>query len=436
METGWRTSETEVKNIAQQILSILVYLHSQEPPVIHRDIKPNNLIRSDNGGIYLVDFGAVQNTYYNTLMQGSTVVGTYGYMAPEQFRGQALPATDLYSLGATLLYLITHRSPAELPQDTLKLNFRHSVNISESFADWLERMVEPDLDERFASAEIALAQLFAIKKVKQKKLLTRIGVGVLVVGVIAGINSYKWWFLSRIGFYPSGMCNLRISQNYIEQGGKLDIIATEEKFSTLFCMLEENEEKAKIFEKIILSIENISKLINYSNNENKSLLQKAVQYSDYNNYKSIELLIRLDADVNAKSKNNEVILIDAILRYNLYPCAEFSNANHKKIVKLLIKQGADVNAKNSYGLTALFYVSNRDIAQLLIEHGADVNIRNNDGQTPLFRADINIAKLLIEHGADVNVKDNYGSTPLSSAQKDKASLLIEHGANGGVRNLN
>ncbi len=73
VENGWRTTEKEVKNIAQQILEILIYLHSLDPLVIHRDIKPNNLIRSHKGKIYLVDFGAVQNTYYNTLMQGSTV---------------------------------------------------------------------------------------------------------------------------------------------------------------------------------------------------------------------------------------------------------------------------------------------------------------------------------------------------------------------------
>ena len=90
VESGWRANETEVKKIARQVLEILSYLHSLKPPVIHRDIKPNNLIRSDDGTIYLVDFGAVQNTYYNTLMQGSTVVGTYGYMAPEQFRSKAL----------------------------------------------------------------------------------------------------------------------------------------------------------------------------------------------------------------------------------------------------------------------------------------------------------------------------------------------------------
>ena len=88
--------EIEVKQIVEQVLLILVYLHSLDPPVIHRDIKPDNIIRDRQGNIYLVDFGAVQNTYHNTLMQGSTVVGTYGYMSPEQFRAKAVPATALH----------------------------------------------------------------------------------------------------------------------------------------------------------------------------------------------------------------------------------------------------------------------------------------------------------------------------------------------------
>ncbi len=83
-------------------------------------------------------------------MRGSTVVGTYGYMAPEQFRGQAVPTTDLYGLGATLLFLLTHRSPAELPTDRLKIDFRSRVQISEDFADCLEKMLDPDVEERFS----------------------------------------------------------------------------------------------------------------------------------------------------------------------------------------------------------------------------------------------------------------------------------------------
>lgn len=159
VDTGWRGSEADIKEIAAQILQILIYLHELHPPVIHRDIKPQNLIRRSDGTITLVDFGAVQDTYRHTQVGGSTVVGTYGYMPPEQFRGKALPASDLFSLGATILFLLTGRSPADLPEVRMKINFRDAVNVSPSFADWLERMLEPAAEDRFTSARDALAAL-------------------------------------------------------------------------------------------------------------------------------------------------------------------------------------------------------------------------------------------------------------------------------------
>jgi eukaryotic-like serine/threonine-protein kinase len=159
VESGGRVDEAEARRIATAILEVLVYLHGLNPPVIHRDIKPQNIIRRDDGRIYLVDFGAVQTVYRDSLRQGSTVVGTYGYMAPEQFRGQAVPATDLYSLGATLLFLLTHQSPADLPQERLRINFRPYVAVSEAFADWLDPLIDPLVEDRFASAPVALAAL-------------------------------------------------------------------------------------------------------------------------------------------------------------------------------------------------------------------------------------------------------------------------------------
>ncbi len=159
VENGWRPDEREVRNIATQILDILIYLHSLTPPVIHRDIKPQNIIRSADGRVFLVDFGSVTGTYHNTVTGGSTVVGTYGYMAPEQFRGRAVLSTDLYGLGATLLFLLTGKSPADLPQRSLKINFRSYVRISNEFASWLEKTLEPVIEDRFPSAEEALAVL-------------------------------------------------------------------------------------------------------------------------------------------------------------------------------------------------------------------------------------------------------------------------------------
>lgn len=156
---GWRTDEAGVKAIARQILAILVYLHRLTPPVIHRDIKPEHAICRQDGQIYLVDFGSVRSAFWSTNSSGATVVGTFGYMAPEQDRGQVYPASDLYGLGSVLLFLLTHRSPAELPQRRLKIDFRSHVQVSEQFADWLDLMLEPMVEDRFHSALQALRNL-------------------------------------------------------------------------------------------------------------------------------------------------------------------------------------------------------------------------------------------------------------------------------------
>jgi serine/threonine protein kinase len=160
VEAGRRFNSKEVKELARAILSILEYIHSQQPPIIHRDIKPSNILltnRSGNsvGQIYLVDFGSVQNIAAH---EGGTitVVGTYGYMPPEQFGGRTKPASDIYSLGATLIYLVTGMHPTELPQLDLQIQFREFADVTIELADWLEWMTEPSLDQRFASASATL----------------------------------------------------------------------------------------------------------------------------------------------------------------------------------------------------------------------------------------------------------------------------------------
>lgn len=171
IEQGWYFQEQEVKNIAQQILEILSYLHSFQPPVIHRDIKPHNIIRTQEGEIYLVDLGAVQNVYRNTVTRGATFVGTIDYMSPEQLRGHASFASDLYSLGCTLLYLLTKRSPSELPLQRMKIDFRSSLEISEQFAEWLDIILEPALEDRFSSTAEALSRLHRKKLIAPQPLL-------------------------------------------------------------------------------------------------------------------------------------------------------------------------------------------------------------------------------------------------------------------------
>lgn len=163
LQAGRTFSEAEVKQLAEALLEILDYLHSQQPAVIHRDIKPSNLLLGDRSGnrvgsVYLVDFGSVQTL---VAQEGGTitVVGTYGYMPPEQYGGRATPASDLYSLGATLIYLVTGKHPADLPQRNLQIQFKSATTISEGFADWLTWLTEPAIDQRLGSTEAALNTL-------------------------------------------------------------------------------------------------------------------------------------------------------------------------------------------------------------------------------------------------------------------------------------
>lgn len=163
LQAGRTFSETEVKQIAKALLEVLIYLHERFPPVIHRDLKASNVLLGDRSGehvgqVYLVDFGSVKTAVAQ--QDGTiTVVGTYGYMPPEQFGGRAVPASDLYALGATLIHLVTGIHPADLIQDDLTIQFEQLVNLSPAFYNWLKWLTEPSLKNRPTSARQALAAL-------------------------------------------------------------------------------------------------------------------------------------------------------------------------------------------------------------------------------------------------------------------------------------
>lgn len=168
-QSGRTFSEVDLREIAKQLLKILAYLHDRNPPIIHRDIKPSNILLGDRSGnsagqIYLIDFGSVQTVAHGGTV---TVVGTYGYMPPEQFGGRSLPASDLFSLGATLIYLATGQHPADLPQADLRIEFEKSANLSKSFSQWIHYLIEPSLTRRAASVKAAIDRLQQPQKLQQ-----------------------------------------------------------------------------------------------------------------------------------------------------------------------------------------------------------------------------------------------------------------------------
>ncbi|HEY9839215.1 MAG: serine/threonine protein kinase [Candidatus Sericytochromatia bacterium] len=157
LAAGWRPTAAEVLDLARQLLGILGWLHGHQPPIIHRDIKPSNLILSPPAELYLIDFGAV--TLKLKPEGGSTVAGTFGYMAPEQLSGRALPASDLYALGVTLIQLLSGRAPGELPSERLWLRFEDYVACSSGLKAWLRTLIHPVAEERCQSAVQALQSL-------------------------------------------------------------------------------------------------------------------------------------------------------------------------------------------------------------------------------------------------------------------------------------
>ena len=139
--------EQEAWQFLRDIASGLEYLHSQEPPVIHQDIKPDNILIDDSGRYLLTDFGIsikARNTLRKSILKTEASVGTLAYMGPERFSKYPLPikASDIFSLGATLYELLTGLVPFGEHGGLL---LQHGAEIPALEGDWsdeLKRLVE------------------------------------------------------------------------------------------------------------------------------------------------------------------------------------------------------------------------------------------------------------------------------------------------------
>lgn len=152
-------SEHSVKQFLSEILPVLEYIHTNR--VIHRDIKPANMIRrAQDGKLVLIDFGAVK--YQNQQASGASehtaltsyAIGTPGFAPPEQMAMRPVPASDIYALGVTCIYLLTAKSPKDLDYDpsTGELLWQKHLHISDHFTKVLKKMLEVSVRHRYQSA--------------------------------------------------------------------------------------------------------------------------------------------------------------------------------------------------------------------------------------------------------------------------------------------
>lgn len=125
LKKGGAQPQDLVVKWAIQLCDVLGYLHSREPAIIYRDMKPANVMLKPSGDVTLIDFGTAREFKNRAMVEDTTCLGTRGYAAPEQFggRGQTDARTDIYCLGATLYHLVTGHSPAEPPYEIKPLSY-------------------------------------------------------------------------------------------------------------------------------------------------------------------------------------------------------------------------------------------------------------------------------------------------------------------------
>jgi serine/threonine protein kinase len=144
-----RFDEESALEVLAELLDVLAYLHGLGSPVIHRDIKPKNVMRrTEDDRLMLIDFGSVQAAIQEADVGGSTIAGTFGYMAPEQLVGRASKATDIYSSAVLLIALLTRRDPSDFVGADTRLDWQSAVSVSPSTERLLEDMLHPVPTER------------------------------------------------------------------------------------------------------------------------------------------------------------------------------------------------------------------------------------------------------------------------------------------------
>ena len=185
---------------AKQLCDVLGYLHSRNPAIIYRDMKPANIMLKPDGNVTLIDFGTARE-YKEKNLADTTCLGTVGYAAPEQFggMGQTDARTDIYCLGATLYHLVTGKNPCEPPYEIKPIR-----EINPSLSAGLERIIlkctQRNPNDRYQSAAELMYALDHYKeddddyRKKQRKKLTAF-IATFSLAVVFGLISI-WAYLS------------------------------------------------------------------------------------------------------------------------------------------------------------------------------------------------------------------------------------------------
>lgn len=178
----------------KQLCDVLGYLHSRQPAIIYRDMKPANVMLKPDGTITLIDFGTAREFKNRTKVEDTTCLGTRGYAAPEQFGGlgETDGRTDIYCLGATLYHLLTGHSPADPPYEIKPLSYWDPSYEGSGIEKLINKCCQQDPGARYQNCEELMYALEHLEEENEREIRKRkrrmgafiAGVAVLLVGLV------------------------------------------------------------------------------------------------------------------------------------------------------------------------------------------------------------------------------------------------------------
>jgi eukaryotic-like serine/threonine-protein kinase len=200
--------QTRAIDWLKQLLHTINHIHQQN--AFHRDIKPSNIIRKPDGKLVLIDFGSTRQVTETVLRdRTSTAIVSFGYTAPEQISGKAVPQSDIYALGKTLMYLL-------MGQDSSEQTFIPRQSVSPAFYRLLRDMTAMAVRDRPATVKVILKRLRKIEQETRRRRWQQIGLGFgvgalcgggLMIPLMRQIN----WDVERDRLFPRAVCDRKVN---------------------------------------------------------------------------------------------------------------------------------------------------------------------------------------------------------------------------------
>lgn len=413
--------------ILHELLSGLQCAHGLG--VVHRDLKPDNILLTDMDSVKISDFGlarsiVVDKGYTNT---GETV-GTPYYMSPEQLRGRKVDArTDLYSTGILAFELVVGRRPF-YNEDYFVLANMHLVDplpklpdgIPEWFQGWLDKLTAKAPEKRFQSAKEASLALEQFMHDKNNHSVKRIPAVLSLYSQRAYKGTSKRSLITKavstlaLAAVCVGLISLVRAKDNLRQGVSSYVMSSSNSsVSTLQALIGDSSTVGDLFSAARLGNETLVNSLLFSGADSNltdrtglSVLHHSILGGNENVVKSL-----IDADVDLNKQNSK----------GLSPLSLAAKQGRVGIIDILIDAGASAASKQG-DLTALMHaVKNNQIpaAQKLLYRGVSADTKDQNGRTALFYAvetkSIPLVQKLLDTGANPNVIDADGNTPLIQA---------------------